>query len=184
MKKQFKNRILFLSLLFLANVSVVLSQQVLTGTIVDKNGESMIGVSVLVKGTTVGTISDVNGKFSIKVGKTNDVLVFSYVGYINQSLAVGNQKNIRVIMEEKSKDLEEVIVVGYGTQKKSDLTGSVVTVRADEMNSVPTTSVAEMLRGQAAGLVVTQNSDRPGGGSDIVIRGNKTLPIKDRKSVV
>ena len=182
MKKQFKNRILFLSLLFLANVSVVLSQQVLTGTIVDKNGESMIGVSVLVKGTTVGTISDVNGKFSIKVGKTNDVLVFSYVGYINQSLAVGNQKNIRVIMEEKSKDLEEVIVVGYGTQKKSDLTGSVVTVRADEMNSVPTTSVAEMLRGQAAGLVVTQNSDRPGGGSDIVIRGNKTLPINGNTS--
>ena len=182
MKKQFKNRILFLSLLFLANVSVVLSQQVLTGTIVDKNGESMIGVSVLVKGTTVGTISDVNGKFSIKVGKTNDVLHFSYVGYINQSLTVGNQKNVKVIMEEKSKDLEEVIVVGYGTQKKSDLTGSVVTVKAEAMNSVPTTSVAEMLRGQAAGLVVTQNSDRPGGGSDIVIRGNKTLPINGNTS--
>ncbi len=176
-----RNFLILLVALF-ANLTVVFSQKQLSGIIVDKNGESMIGVSVLVKGTTVGTISDVNGKFSIKLSNATNVLQFSYVGYINQSVTVANQKELKVIMTEKSKDLEEVIVVGYGTQKKSDLTGSVVSVKADEMNSIPTTSVAEMLRGQAAGLVVTQNSDRPGGGSEIVIRGNKTLPINGNTS--
>ncbi|GEM_PF-678804 len=166
---------LILLVALFTNVTFALSQQVVTGSILDKSGDTMIGVSVLVKGTTVGTISDVNGKFSIKVRNANDVLQFSYVGYLNQSLVVGNQNNIKVVMTEKSKDLEEVIVVGYGTQKKSDLTGSVVSVKADEMNAIPTTSVAEMLRGQAAGVVVTQNSARPGGGSDILIRGAKSL---------
>ncbi|MEI6555156.1 MAG: TonB-dependent receptor [Paludibacter sp.] len=175
MKKQFKNRFLIISLLFLANVTVALSQQLISGTVVDKNGETLIGVSVLVKGTTVGTVSDVNGKFSIKVKGASDVLQFSYVGYINQSLTVGTQKVLKVVMTEKSKDLEEVIVVGYGSQKKSDVTGSVISVKADEMNAIPTSSIAEMLRGQGAGVLVTQNSARPGGGSDILIRGAKSL---------
>ena len=148
---------------------------IVTGTIFDKNGETMIGVSVIIKGSTVGTVSDVNGNFSIKINNQNDVLQFSYIGYLNQIILVGNQNQLKVIMLEKSKELDEVIVVGYGTQKKSDLTGSVVSVKADEMNAIPTSSVAEMLRGQAAGVVVTQNSSRPGGGSDIVIRGTKSL---------
>ena len=169
-----RNLLILIVVLF-ANVTLVMSQQLVTGTIVDKSGETMIGVSVLVKGTTVGTISDVNGKFSIKVSNTANVLQFSYVGYINQSVTVGNQKTLKVVMTEKSKDLDEVIVVGYGTQKKSDVTGSVVSVKADEMNSIPTSSVAEMLRGQGAGVLVTQNSARPGGGSDILVRGAKSL---------
>ena len=97
MKKQFKNRFLIISLLFLANVTVALSQQLISGTVVDKNGETLIGVSVLVKGTTVGTVSDVNGKFSIKVKGASDVLQFSYVGYINQTVTVGNQKTLKIV---------------------------------------------------------------------------------------
>jgi TonB-linked SusC/RagA family outer membrane protein len=156
--------------------------QLVSGTVIDKNNEAIIGASITIKGTTSGTITDATGNFSIKVTSPKDILQFSYIGYISQTIVIGTQKTIKVVLDEKSKDLDEVIVVGYGSQKKSDLTGSVVSVKADEMNSIPTTSVAEMLRGQAAGLVVTQNSDRPGGGSDIVIRGNKTLPINGNTS--
>ena len=173
--RSFQRIFLILIVAFFTNVTLALSQQLVTGTIVDKSGETMIGVSVLIKGSTVGTISDTNGKFSIKVSGANDILQFSYVGYINQSVTVANQKVLKVVMTEKSKDLEEIIVVGYGTQKKSDVTGSVVSVKADDMNSVPTSSIAEMLRGQGAGIVVTQNSARPGGGSDILVRGAKSL---------
>ena len=155
--------------------ATIIQAQQISGNIVDKNGESLIGVNVILKGSTVGTISDALGNFNIKVNSPKDILEFSYIGYENQSITVGNQKIIKVVMKDDTKTLDEVIVVGYGTQKKSDLTGSVVSVKADEMNSIPTTSVAEMLRGQAAGVVVTQNSARPGGGSDIIIRGAKSL---------
>ena len=168
-------RLILLSISFLISVFGVAQSQTLNGTIVDKSGEPMIGVSVIIKGTTIGTVSDVNGNFSIKTTNPKDQIQFSYIGYINQTIQIGSQKILKVIMDDKSKDLDEVIVVGYGTQKKSDLTGSVVSVKADDMNAVPTSSVAEMLRGQAAGVVVTQNSSRPGGGSDIVIRGTKSL---------
>jgi TonB-linked SusC/RagA family outer membrane protein len=153
----------------------VLTAQQITGTVTDKNGESMVGVNVVIQGTSTGTITDIDGHFIVKSGNPKDVLVFSYLGYTKQVVAVGNKKTINVVMEENTRSLDELVVVGYGTQKKSDLTGSVVSVKADEMNAIPTTSVAEMLRGQAAGVVVTQNSARPGGGSDIIIRGAKSL---------
>ena len=169
-------RLTLFCLMTICSIGQVFAQsQQISGTIVDKNGETMIGVSVSVKGSISGTISDVNGNFTIKVNSPKDILQISYIGYINQTLVVGNQKTLKVVMIEKSKDLDEVIVVGYGTQKKSDITGSVVSVKADDMNSIPTSSIAEMLRGQAAGVFVTQNSSRPGGGSDILIRGGKSL---------
>jgi len=168
---------LFGVLAFCFFTSAFAQSQLINGTVVDTNGETIIGASITVKGTTSGTITDATGNFSIKVNSRKDTLHISFIGYISQTLVIGNQKTIKVVLDEKSKVLDEVIVVGYGSQKKSDLTGSVVSVKADDMNSIPTTDVAEMLRGKAAGMVVTQNSDRPGGGSDIVIRGNKTLPI-------
>lgn len=180
--RSFWKLLLFCLFTFCSTSAAIAQTQQVSGTIVDRNGETMIGVNVTIKGSTIGTISDANGNFTIKVNKPADVIQISYIGYISQNLTVGSQKTFKIVLNEKSKDLEEVIVVGYGTQKKSDLTGSVVSIKADEMNSIPTTSVAEMLRGQAAGLVVTQNSDRPGGGSDIVIRGNKTLPINGNTS--
>jgi TonB-linked SusC/RagA family outer membrane protein len=146
----------------------------ISGSVVDQKGDAVIGASIVIKGTTVGTITDINGNFSVKVNP-KDILQISYIGFVKQTITVFNQKSLKIVLEENSKALDEVIVVGYGTQRKSDLTGSVVSVKADEMNSIPTTSVAEMLRGQAAGVVVTQNSARPGGGSDIVIRGKKSL---------
>ena len=160
--------------IFLFSIANAQTKQ-LIGTVKDKAGLPLIGVSVLIKGTTIGTVSDFDGKFSLKSNSAKDVLQFTYVGYDSKLVEVGNQVNLQITMSENSKNLDEVIVVGYGTQRKSDVTGSLVSVKADDMNAIPTTSVAEMLRGQAVGVVVTQNSSRPGGASDIVIRGKKSI---------
>jgi TonB-linked SusC/RagA family outer membrane protein len=162
-------------LAFCLQINALAQSQLITGKINDKSGESMVGVSVIIKGSNTGTVTDANGNFSLKISNPKDVLQISYIGYLKQNITIGNRKFFQIVMMEDNTSLDEVIVVGYGTQKKSDLTGSVVSVKADDMNAIPTTSVAEMLRGQAAGVVVTQNSARPGGGSDIVIRGKKSL---------
>ncbi len=156
-------------------MGAIAQKQTIKGVVKDTNGELLIGVSVIVKGTNSGTITNLNGQYSIDVNSAKDVLLFSYVGYSSYETVVGSRTTLDVRLTESSKALEELVVVGYGTQKKSDLTGSVVSVKAEDMNTIPTSSVAEMLRGQAAGVVVTQNSARPGGGSDIVIRGKKSL---------
>lgn len=163
--------------LFFSFCSFAVSAQktTISGSVKDENGEPLIGVSVIIKGTTRGTISNSNGQYSIESASPKDALLFTYIGYDSHSESIGNRKIINVTMSENNKLLDEVVVVGYGTQKKSDLTGSVVSVKADAMNAIPTTSIAEMLRGQAAGVVITQNSSRPGGGSDILIRGKKSL---------
>lgn len=143
------------------------------GRVVDVNGDPLIGVSVRVVGTSTGTITDIDGAYALDA-KKGDKVEYSYVGYRTQTIAA-DREVIDIRMEEDNRILDEVVVVGYGTQKRSDLTGSVVSVKAEDMVAVPTSSVAEMLRGQAAGVSVTQNSARPGGGSDIVIRGKKSL---------
>ncbi|MDX9747109.1 MAG: TonB-dependent receptor plug domain-containing protein, partial [Paludibacter sp.] len=150
-------------------------RRTITGTVTDQFGEPMIGVSILVQGTNQGTVTNFDGKYSIEAESARSILVFSYVGHVTENITVGNQQTINVKLREDTRQLEELVVVGYGTQRKSDLTGSVVSVKADDMNAIPTSSVAEMLRGQAAGVVVTQNSARPGGGSDILIRGKRSL---------
>lgn len=155
--------------------STVAQKISISGIVKESSGEPLIGVSVQVKGTNTGSITNFDGRYSIEVNSPKDELVFTYMGFNTHSVQVGSKTVINVTLSEDTKTLDEVIVVGYGTQRKSDLTGSVVSVKADDMNAVPTTSVAEMLRGQAAGVVVTQGSARPGGGSDIVIRGKKSL---------
>ena len=142
------------------------------GVVVDADGEPLVGVSVLQEGTNTGTITDMDGHFSLKVPE-GAKLQFSYMGF--KTVTLKSSSSMRVRMQENSQLIEEVVVVGYGTQKKSDLTGSVASVSAEDLNATPTSSVAEMLRGQAAGVVVSQNSVRPGGTSDIVIRGKKSL---------
>mgnify|MGYP000987967061 CR=1 FL=1 len=169
-------RIIFFALIGLFIVLPVAAQKRnIVGTVNDASGDPMIGVSVVLKGTSVGTITDFNGNYSIETSSNKDVLIFSYVGYETKTLQVGSGNVMNVTLREDTKILEELVVVGYGTQKKSDLTGSVVSVKAEDMNAIPTSSVAEMLRGQAAGVVVTQNSARPGGTSDILIRGKRSL---------
>lgn len=171
----FQRIVLFVFSIFCLVLTISAQTRIVTGVVKDVSGEAMTGVGVVLKGTTRGTITNIDGQYSIEVASNRDVLEFSFIGYETIAKQVDNESVINIIMHEDVKMLEELVVVGYGTQRKSDLTGSVVSVKAEDMNATPTTSVAEMLRGQAAGVVVTQTSARPGGTSDILIRGKRSL---------
>lgn len=146
----------------------------ITGTVSDNTGP-MPGANVVIKGTTNGVVTDFDGMFSIDVASNSDVLVFSYIGFVTQEVTVGAQDVINIVLQEDTQTLDEVIVVGYGTQKKSNVIGSVTSVEVAEATNVPTTNVSEMLRGRAAGVQVNLGDARPGGGSNIVIRGNVSV---------
>ena len=147
---------------------------VVKGTVTDTNGAPLIGVSILVKGTTTGVVSDVDGNFSLSV-KTGETLSFSYVGYTTQEILVGKEKMLKVVLKEDAKNLEEVVVVGYGTQKKVNLTGAVSSITAEELANKPVMSTAQALAGLAPGLSVVSNSGRPGAGASVKIRGTGTF---------
>ncbi|PGH40075.1 MAG: SusC/RagA family TonB-linked outer membrane protein [Candidatus Nephrothrix sp. EaCA] len=147
-----------------------------TGKILDEKGEPLAGVTIVVKETTLGTISDAAGKFSIDVPDENSVLSFSYVGYITQQITVGQQTEISITLKEDVRNLDEVVVVGYGEQKKSDITGAIVNIKAENTNlGGASTSVDQMLSGRVAGLQFTQNSSQPGGAGTVIIRGRNSL---------
>lgn len=139
------------------------------------DGEPLIGVSVQVKGTSTGTITDLNGKYTLNVS-TGQTLVFSYIGFMEQQV-VATKPVINVVLKEDTKTLDEVVVVGYGTMKRSDLTGSVVSVTGDELKKSVVTSLDQALQGRAAGVSVTQNSGAPGGGISVSIRGINSLMV-------
>lgn len=128
----------------------------------------------MVKGTSNGTVTDLDGKFSLSAEMGN-MLQISYVGYISQEIKVESNKLLRIIMEEDTKKLEEVVVVGYGTQKKVNLTGAVSAVSAEDLASKPVMSTAQALAGLAPGLSVLQTSGRPGQGATVKIRGTGTF---------
>ena len=142
-----------------------------TGTVSDNMGP-MPGVNVLVKGTTNGVVTDFDGEFTIDDVSNDDTLVFSYIGFVSQEVPVGTQTEINITLIEDTQALDEVVVVGYGTQKKSNVIGSVTSVEVEEATNVPTTNVSEMLRGRAASVQVNLGDARPGGNSNIVIWGN------------
>lgn len=146
----------------------------ISGTVSDNTGP-IPGVNVLVKGTTQGVVSDFDGNFSLNGVSNSDILVLSYIGYVTQEIPVGDRQDFQIVMEEDLQALDEVIVVGYGTQRKSNVVGSVTSVEVEEATNVPTTNVSEMLRGRAAGVQVNLGDARPGGNSDIVIRGNVSV---------
>ncbi len=143
-----------------------------SGRVTDANsGNGLPGVNVLIKGTQRGTTTNQNGEYSLEVPNAGSILVFSFVGYEPMEQTVGNRQMLNISMKADEKLLSEVVVMGYGTQKRSDLTGSVSSVKAEEISTLPVRSVSEALQGRAAGVQVTRNSGAPGSGSDIVIRG-------------
>jgi len=146
-----------------------------TGKVTDSSGASMPGVSIVVKGTTSGTVSDSNGNFTLPDVTENSTLQFSFVGMRPQEIAVGNKTTINAQLEEETFGIDEVVAVGYGVQKKSDIISSVTTVKAEKLAKVVTLDVGEMLRGKAAGVQVTTNDAGPGGSSNIQIRGKGSL---------
>ncbi len=143
-----------------------------TGTIVEEAGMPMPGVNVVVKGTTRGVVTDVQGKYSITVPDKNAVLVFSFMGYISHEYTVGDQTSINITMNEDTRQIEEVVVVGYGTQRKVTLTGAVAAISSDEIITTKSDNVQNMLAGKVAGVKVTQKSSEPGRfDNDFQIRG-------------
>jgi len=148
---------------------------VVTGTVTDNNGLPLSEVSVSLKNGSAGISTDLSGKFRLSVPNGNGLLVFSYVGYATQEIPIKNRTNITVQLISDAQSLDDVVVVGYGTQKKSDLTGSVVSLRKEDFNKGITTSVAQLIQGRAAGVQVTQSSGAPGGGVSIRIRGSSSI---------
>jgi len=141
------------------------------GNISDKNSEPMIGVAIQEKGNNQnGTITDLDGNFTIQVN-SNATLVISYIGYKTQEVAVNGRTNLSIVMEEDAQVLDEVVVVGYGVQRKSDLTGSVASVKSEDLKSRSTTDAAAALQGKAAGIQVLNSSGKPGQGAEIRVRG-------------
>jgi TonB-linked SusC/RagA family outer membrane protein len=148
-----------------------------TGRIMDENKQELPGVTVLLKGSTTGTTSDSEGKYSLTIPDGNSVLVASYIGYITQEIPVNNRTVIDISLVPDVKALEEVVVVGYGTQRKSDLTGAVGTVKAEVLQERPAASLNQSLAGRITGVNVSVNSGRPGGRSNIRIRGNTSVSV-------
>jgi len=146
------------------------SGQTVAGKVVDENNEPLIGVNVVVVGSTMGTITDMEGNFSIEVPDLNASLSFSYIGYETQTVQLDGRDNITVQLQLSSEVLEDVVVIGYGTVKKEDLTGAVAVVSSEELNKTPIPSIGKAIQGRASGVVVMQSGD-PGGNVNIRVRG-------------
>ncbi len=166
-------RLLLLALLAVSS-TVAMAQGKVSGKVVDATGEAVIGASVLVKGTTTGTVTDFEGNFTIGGVPQGATLVFSYVGYRTQNIAVGGRSQINVTLEEDKQLLDEVVVVGYGVQRKSDVTGALTRVGEKDLNVKPVSNAFEALQGKAAGVDIT-TSERPGTIGSITIRGNRSI---------
>ena len=145
-----------------------------TGRIVDDMGEPIIGANVFVKGTTNGTVTDFDGNFSIEAD-SKAVLSISYIGYLTKEIVIGNLKVINITLLEDTKALDEVVVIGYGTQKKADLTGAVANVSADDLNTQSNTTIAQALQGKIAGVDIVSQGGAPGGSTRVMVRGIGTL---------
>ncbi|MCE5330666.1 MAG: TonB-dependent receptor [Bacteroidales bacterium] len=174
MKITFKKEIIFLFFLFLVPAWAIAQTVTVRGTIKDTQGETLLGVNVLEVGTTNGTITNFEGRYEIKVA-SNSSLIFTYIGYKSKTIQVKGQKQIDVVLESNVLGLEEVVVVGYGSMKRSDLTGSLVSVSSDAVSKSVSTSIDQVLQGRAAGVQVQQNSGMPGASTSIRIRGINSL---------
>ncbi|MCL3850551.1 TonB-dependent receptor [Parabacteroides sp. GYB001] len=159
-----------------ADTPLLVQQQAknVTGTVVDVNGDPVIGANVVVKGTTNGTITDIDGQFAIEAD-AKSVLDVSYIGYLTKEVIVGNQQLIRIVLLEDTKALDEVVVIGYGTQKKADLTGSVANVNTEKLNTQSNANIGQALQGKIAGVDIVSQGGNPGAGTRVMVRGIGTL---------
>ena len=167
---------IFLTILFIYSMSNFLYAQVetITGKVTQGDGEPLIGITIQVKGggqnTSSGTITDIDGNYSVKAA-SNSQLTFSYVGFKSQTITVGNRKVINVIMEEDNKLLDEVVVIGYGTMKKSNVTGAISSVKASALENTASAGIESALQGKVPGVFISKTSGKPGATADVKIRG-------------
>ena len=162
----------FIVSFLLTQTTLAQSVSSIMGKVLDSTGESVIGASVLVKGTTSGTITDIDGNFKLDNVPSNATLVVSYIGYQTQEIPVAGKKNFTVKLADDTQTLDEVVVVGYGVQRKSDLTGSVASVKgSDVIKSAPAADITSSLQGRLAGVSIVSSSGQPGSSSTIRVRG-------------
>lgn len=156
-------------------VPIVKKRQI-TGSITDESGEPLIGASIMVKGTSIGTITDLNGTFSL-TGDLSDksILLFSYIGMNSKEIQIGRNTIFNVVLESDTKTLEEVVVVGYGTQKKLNITGAIDVVSSNTLEKMPVSSITQSLQGSVPGIIITDGGGKPGTALSINVRGQGTL---------
>jgi TonB-dependent starch-binding outer membrane protein SusC len=183
MKISMAKTTLFYSFLMLISVLTFGQVKKIQGTISDQSNQPLPGVNIVIKGTANGTATNIDGKYSIQAS-TGDVLVFSYIGFIQQQIKLTDQSSLNVVLHEDITSLSEMIVIGYGSQKKGDLTGSVSTVETEDMQKLATPSIGEALQGRAAGVMVMKSSGKPGAGAEIKIRGVNSINGTDPLWVV
>ena len=145
---------------------------------------TLIGVSVVEKGTVNGTATDLEGNYTLEVADNNAILIFSYIGYSTQEIPISSGTKINIALEEDIASLDEVVVVGYGVQKKSVVTGSISKVKADDLESMPVTRIEQSLQGRTSGVRVTSNSGQPGESGTVRIRGTTSINGSDPLYVV
>src|SRR6478736_810306 len=158
------------------------AQRAVQGTVTSaEDGQPIPGVNVIVEGTSTGTATDVEGKYSLQLAEGQNMLHFSFVGYATQTVTVGDRSQVDVQLASDTQTLEEVVVIGYGVQKKSDLTGAVASVSGSDLSKIPSLNPVQGLMGKAAGVQVTNTSGAPGSSPVVRIRGvgtfNNSSPI-------
>ena len=167
--------VLFILCLMVTGTGLFAQSGQVKGTITSKeDGTTLPGVNVVVKGTTRGVSTDINGRYTIAATQ-EETLIFSFIGYQSVESRVGNKAVINLSMQADIKDLNEIVVVGYGTKKRTDLIGSVSTVKTDKLIARPSSDLQGMLKGQVAGLYVNVGTARPGGSSNVLLRGTNSL---------
>lgn len=157
------------------SVLSVMQGKTIKGQILDETGESMIGVSVLVKGTTIGTVTDFDGNYTLEVPSGKNILEISYIGYKTKEITIGNNSLINIKMEPDTQALDEVVVIGYGTVKKRDLTGAVASMKNEDVTVAPTSNVMEALQGKIAGMDIVKSSGQVGEDVSILLRGLRSI---------
>ncbi len=164
------------------SVNAVQQAKKVTGRVSDSMG-TLIGATVLEKGTSNGAVTDMDGNFSLSV-QPGATLVVSYVGYVTQEIKVGNQSNFNILLEDEGRNLNEVVVIGYGTQRREAVTGSVANVNGEKLNQIAATNAAQALQGRVAGVLMTQTSSKPGAEMQIRIRGQRSLSASNDPLIV
>ena len=169
---------------YLTEAKSLLQPRTVSGTITDENGDPLPGLSVFIKGTTQGTVTNLEGEYTIQVEDESAVLVYSYIGYLTQEIEIGNQTTIDITMEPDIIGIEEVIAVGYGTQRRNDLTGSIISVNSEQLEPTLNTNLLKTLQGGVTGLRITQDNFEPGASQEIRIRGENSLSASNAPLII